>query len=134
MSGKALKFETAASELFSSLRGGGKASVDSAFFMRRYFLKETPAFIIFRLILGIPAVQRRVDINHCESADTRGQLLQWEQSTSKIAVLSGLTPLHVNTRVLHRGEECRQQRRGQPLHRGYCEGLTLFLSSHKTAE
>lgn len=53
LSGKALKFETAASEPFF-LRDGDKALVDSTFFMPWYFLKETPAFNIFLLILGIP--------------------------------------------------------------------------------
>lgn len=52
LSGKALKFETAASELFF-LRG--KTLVDSTFFLLRYFLKETPAFNIFLLIPGIPS-------------------------------------------------------------------------------
>lgn len=53
LSRKALKFETAASELFFQ-RGGGKRLMDSIFFILWYFLKETPAFIIFLLILGIP--------------------------------------------------------------------------------
>lgn len=60
LSGKALKFETAASELFF-LRGArrcearrGEALADSTFFTLWYFLKETPAFNIFLLILGIP--------------------------------------------------------------------------------
>lgn len=53
LSGKALKFEAAASELFF-LRVGGKTLVDSTFFILWYFLKETPAFNIFLLILGIP--------------------------------------------------------------------------------
>lgn len=54
LSRKALKFETAASELFFQ-RGGSKWLVDSTFFILWYFLKETPAFIIFLLILGIPS-------------------------------------------------------------------------------
>lgn len=51
--GKALKFETAASELFF-LRGGGKTLVDSTGFLLWYFLKETLAFGVFLLILEIP--------------------------------------------------------------------------------
>ena len=39
---------------FFFLRGGGKTLADSTFFLPWYFLKETPAFNIFLLILGIP--------------------------------------------------------------------------------
>lgn len=53
LSGKALKFETAASEFFF-LRGRSRDLADSTLFILWYFLKETPAFIIFMLILGIP--------------------------------------------------------------------------------
>lgn len=52
LSGKALKFETAATEFFF-LRDGGEKLVESTFFIQRYFLKETPAFNIFLLILTI---------------------------------------------------------------------------------
>lgn len=67
LSGKALKFKTAASELFFQ-RGGGKTLAESTFFILWYFLKETPAFDIFLLILGIPSllsdVRPVVDINY----------------------------------------------------------------------
>lgn len=52
LSGKALKFETAASELFFP-RVGGKTLVDSTFLILWYFLKETPAFNILVPIHGI---------------------------------------------------------------------------------
>lgn len=53
LSGKALKFETAASELFFP-GVGGKTLVDSTFLILWYFLKETPAFNILVPIHGIP--------------------------------------------------------------------------------
>lgn len=80
---------------FSCLKGGGKAPVDSVFFIRRYFLKETPAFIIFLLILGIPAVGPPVDINHCVSADTRWQLLRQRRERLRSKIQTGLTLPHV---------------------------------------
>lgn len=69
--------------------------MDSVFFMWRYFLKETPAFIIFLLILGIPAVGPPVDINHCVSADTQWQLLRQRRERLRSKIQTGLTLPHV---------------------------------------
>lgn len=134
LSGKALKFETATSELFPPWEVEERLpwivhSSCGGISSRKHLLSSS-----FLLILGIPALQRRVDINHCTSAESRRQMLQWEreQLTSKREALSALTTLYVNIGILHGEERCRQQSRGQPLHWGYCEGFNFFFLPVKT--
>lgn len=130
LSGKALKFETAASELFppwevEARRPWTAHSLCGSISSRKHLLSSS-----FCWFSGFQPFKPRVDINHCVSGGTRWPLQQRrrEQSTGEIPALSGLTPLYVNIGISRREEEGRGDV-GNPYTGVIVRVLTFFFSS-----
>lgn len=121
LSGKALKFETAASELFppwevEARRPWTAHSLCGGISSRKHLLSSS-----FCWFLGFQPFKPRVDINHCVSVTAEKGTIDGRNSGSERTHAAVCKYWHFTP------WRRRLRRRGQPLHRGYCEGFNFFF-------